>query len=721
MQDVASYKATTSLDTDKKVNLVYGLNGTGKSTISNFLYNPSASRYSNCSYVNNSDAKILVYNQKFIQDYFYEASGNLKGVFSLSKQNKEIEEAIEAEGKAVTEMGQVTQSIREELNSLNQADEELLTSTQEDCWSIKKQYTGGDRVLEYCFPGLMGRKDKLFSHLISIPLPESKPDRSVEEIKADVEQISSAAGTQFDKLPLVAFEPDVNQINSILGKEIVGSGSSQVSSLIEKLQNSDWVSEGRRYLDTDDSVHMQSCPFCQEKTISSAFIDELETYFDKSYEDSKNEVLKLYEIYQLDVSELPSLDIYTSHPFVGGRTATIASYHSKLHSAISRNLSAFADKSKTPSIAVSIEQTKTIVESLNSEIEALNAEITSQNERISNIESEKQQLCDEFWRVMRWDYNHTISNWESKSTVNSTNIESKQSELDEQINAVAAKRAKISELQKSSLNIEASIDAINDGLAQLGITDFFITKHDDRLYKIVRADEASAEFLSLSEGEKMIISFLYFCEVCKGKQDADETIGNKVVVIDDPVSSLSHIFIFNIGALIYSEFFKSDLFEQVFVFTHSLYFFYELADRNEKRRKDNQKLFRLVKNESGSQIKNLGYSEIQNDYQSYWSIVADNNNQPALIANCMRNILEHFFGFVQKLEISALTDKEELQANRFQAFMRYINRESHSDSRNIFDYKEFNYKDFEDGLRLVFELNGYKEHYDKMSKSAKIP
>lgn len=39
MNNVASYKKLTYLETDKRVNLLYGLNGTGKSTLSDFLYN----------------------------------------------------------------------------------------------------------------------------------------------------------------------------------------------------------------------------------------------------------------------------------------------------------------------------------------------------------------------------------------------------------------------------------------------------------------------------------------------------------------------------------------------------------------------------------------------------------------------------------------------------------------------------------------------------------
>ncbi len=38
MDKVACYKNPVTFKTDKKVNLIYGLNGTGKSIISNFLY-----------------------------------------------------------------------------------------------------------------------------------------------------------------------------------------------------------------------------------------------------------------------------------------------------------------------------------------------------------------------------------------------------------------------------------------------------------------------------------------------------------------------------------------------------------------------------------------------------------------------------------------------------------------------------------------------------------
>ena len=78
-----------------------------------------------------------------------------------------------------------------------------------------------------------------------------------------------------------------------------------------------------------------------------------------------------------------------------------------------------------------------------------------------------------------------------------------------------------------------------------------------------------------------------------------------------------------------------------------MYFFYELTNTNHKEREETQKLIRLCKNADGSSFVSMKYEEIQNDYQAYWQIVKDRAQAPALIANCMRNIIEYFFNFVE--------------------------------------------------------------------------
>lgn len=60
MDVVASFKHATSLVKDKKINLVYGLNGTGKSTISNFLYKTYDSAFMLCKKVPAESVPVLV-------------------------------------------------------------------------------------------------------------------------------------------------------------------------------------------------------------------------------------------------------------------------------------------------------------------------------------------------------------------------------------------------------------------------------------------------------------------------------------------------------------------------------------------------------------------------------------------------------------------------------------------------------------------------------------
>ena len=73
LNGVATFREKAVFETDKQVNLLYGLNGVGKSTFSEFLYDPTAPRFDNCSVEGlDENDTVLVYTQKFVQEYFYE-------------------------------------------------------------------------------------------------------------------------------------------------------------------------------------------------------------------------------------------------------------------------------------------------------------------------------------------------------------------------------------------------------------------------------------------------------------------------------------------------------------------------------------------------------------------------------------------------------------------------------------------------------------------------
>lgn len=112
--DVASYRNTATLNTDKKVNIIYGLNGTGKSTFSNYFYAPDDPKYKVCSHTNDG-CKVLVYNQRFIQDNFY-SKDSINGIFSLSKENKEAKERVEQLGKNIDQLTEKSKSYQVDID-----------------------------------------------------------------------------------------------------------------------------------------------------------------------------------------------------------------------------------------------------------------------------------------------------------------------------------------------------------------------------------------------------------------------------------------------------------------------------------------------------------------------------------------------------------------------------------------------------------------------------
>lgn len=715
MDKVASYKHMTSLVTDKKINLIYGLNGTGKSTISNFLYAPDDPEYRYCSKRPAQTTPVLVYNQKFIRDHFFVAD-NLKGIFSLSKENKEAEQKIADGMKSQTQLEQLLQSKRSEKEQINRTFQSQKLQATEEVWGIKKTYTGGDRVLEYCLKGLMGRKETLFEYLLTISKPTSEPTRGIQTLRKDVDALKGDDADLQQPLSNIAFQAHYIEPDQLFGTSILGNADSEVASLIEQLGNADWIKQGIEFLPSEVGEAGAQCPFCQEMTITNKFIESVKSYFDESYQKQMDALTAMQEKYKIAVESLPGVSAFIDHPFAQEHKSTLSTKHQLLVTTMRDNVGKIGEKIRSPKAVVALTDTSSLVEDFNSEIAAINKVISGYNEKLKNREASLAKLKDEFWLLMRWQYDQTTSRFEQDLQAANQKLKVLDNEICKLDSDLVKIKEQITEAQKKTVNVDAAVGAINAGLLDLGIADFSVKKYSDNFYRVVRAGGDNDAFHSLSEGEKMIISFLYFCELCKGKLSTNDTHTQRIVVIDDPISSLSHVFVFNVGRLIRMLFFKEDRFCQVIILTHSLYFFYELTETNRDRRKETQKLFRLAKHSTGSDIQEMKYEEIQNDYQAYWSVINDHNQPPALIANCIRNIIEYFFNFVRKKDLGNVFQMPEFQDAKFQAFCRYINRESHSLGQNIIDMKEFDYAMFKDGLRLVFEKAGYADHYNAMSR-----
>ncbi len=697
------------LETDQKINLAYGLNGTGKTTLSDYLYykDQSKDKFNDCDLTDTGNAKILVYNQNFIKDNFYDKD-SLKGIFTLSKENKEAEESIKQAEQNIKKFEEEKTKKEKDKEEYEKNQKINLEEIQKAIWSIKTDYTGGDRVLEFCLISLMGKKEKLFNHIKSIQKSENQPT-SIEVLKKEARLIKE--GEPQETLPKIKMNIKDIEENSIWKEVIVGKEDSPVANLITKLNNSDWVKQGVNYL----SISEEQCPFCQEKTITETVAKNIKDYFDETYENKITEIESLYNQYKDKQILIPKISKYQNHPLIEQDKDRIEILYNKLVTTLNDNLSSIKQKSENSSQKIEIKETKDEITEINNFIEKINQDIAIYNEKLKNKDQTQKKIKNQFWQIMRWNYDNALIQHEKNKDKTEKKIEEINNEITGINKKISLQKENIKQQQENMINIEGAINNINNGLRELGIEGFNIIKFQENSYKIVREGQEEGQFQTLSEGEKMIISFLYFMELCKGKESKEEVVKNKIVVIDDPISSLSHTYIFNLSIWIKNHFFKSENYKQILVLTHSLYFFHELI-----RYDKNRKLFRFLKLSTNKiQIEKMEENEIKNEYESYWQVIKDHENGKAsngLLANSMRNILEHFFGFIYK---EGLEKKLESlgKDNKFESFLRYMNRESHSDAINITDDKEIDSKLFKDAFKEVFTKSGYEEHYKNMMKT----
>ena len=102
IKNIATYNKTgVEFANLRKINFIYGSNGCGKTTISNFLAFSQNENFSDCELIWKDDMplKTLVYNRQFREENF--GKGNINGIFTLGHATKEELEIIEKKKKYI--------------------------------------------------------------------------------------------------------------------------------------------------------------------------------------------------------------------------------------------------------------------------------------------------------------------------------------------------------------------------------------------------------------------------------------------------------------------------------------------------------------------------------------------------------------------------------------------------------------------------------------------
>ncbi|EAU0235392.1 TPA: AAA family ATPase [Citrobacter freundii] len=712
-------------DLSSKVTLIYGQNGSGKSTISGYFYDSQADKYRHCAFESPHISHYQVFNQEYIDSKFARADYQ-PGIFTLSEANQESQDKINSNNKERAKLSARLEKLNEEIAEKEGMKETIVDHCARDIFNR----TVNDRKSLSDFLDGAKIKRSFYERMVATPLSDVRT--TTEALTDKWRMLSQSEGTLVGEIHIPPTTVLTEEAIKLMQEPVMPASSTQFSALIQKIGNADWVRQGQHY------IHDDVCPFCQQSFNVMAFSRELIQMFDESYQTSLGTLSQAAERLAQDCDNLAEFERrVATHAFVD-EGSPILSLVKTVNKGVQILLQQFLNKLKEPSQAITPENIQSALSSLQNEVDAFNTRVRENNRLAENFGQEKRTLsadvmahlrriCDEFF------------------TERDRQLGELQNEVDTRLREVgilaAGKKTLDDEtntLTGQLSDIQPTINIINANLRLLGITGFEIICHDDemKLYRLRRGNEPEkAEvFKSLSEGEKTIVSFLYFIESCSGSL-TPETVNpeNKLIVIDDPISSLSHNYIYEVAALIKRKIIKAAAARHVVILTHNMFFFQEIL-LNSGRLQDNREapvnwsLLRIIKSDYSS-CEKLSMHEMLNEYQALWQTlkdVRDEKTQPVVLFNTMRNILEYYFSFACKNEklkeaLESLAS-EHSDAGEYDSFYRAINRHSHSDGRNIFSTGVIDKERYLKMFRRVFIQTDDDDHYlTMMGESKELP
>lgn len=720
VKSVRSYSPDmeTEFDFSSKVTLIYGLNGSGKSTVSGYFFNPKDDDYNKCRLIPEEDVEFLVFNQDYIDETFHN-SQTQPGVFTLNNENAEITKLIEENNKTIAKNSKAIEIKNKKIQDSEDSKASIQEKLINDIWNRSANIR---RSQISNLVNWMSRKQKFFE---AVSKHDSAKEYDFLELEEKYEYLEKFREVKYIRIPKLILPIISSEENSILNSPLLNSSNSCLSKSIEKLSNSDWVRDGVNYL-LDNQ-----CPFCQQPLDKERFKQEINNLFDETYNEVVLDISKIksryanwkinLDNYLINFAEANSL---VDETLLSKNLNEIKHHYEKNEKLIEKKLS-------SPSEIINISNDSNITNSLEEQVNDINNKITAHNTKIENYDTECATLQHDLLSHIKFINETSINRYNEQLKEICDSIEKLNNEVGKIQNEndilQNENRVKSSEV----VNIEETINKINDSLLSLGVTGFTLIKHQDdtETYKLHREGHNSSHsvFKTLSEGEKTLISFFYFLEQCKGLRNKDEVIKDKYIVIDDPISSLSHNYIYEISSMIFNDLIMKEIAKKFIILTHSLFFFQELVitASSEKNIIKNWNFYRIVKGKY-SQCHQLKRDDLLNEYQSLWQTLKDAQSgsvNSIILPNVMRNILEYYFSFSCKKGklkevLKSLADSH--AEPRYNSFYRFINRHSHSDGKNIQAIGKIEADVYLELFEHIFIDTGDRDHFNAMMGNEEI-
>ena len=611
----------------KKYNLFYGMNGTGKSTLSRLFYileeyqknpnfNINDSKYTEiqnaqltyddkiinwnnlADFYRNNDVSVRVFNQEFIRRTI-----NINDCDSIvfGDENKEVQDKIQ---RLETE----NEKIREQINNIG-IEKSKLKNPSFDCLNKSQHFVNQVIQDNRLITNHKFSRDHLQTMLKN---PTAYGVKLLSE-KEETRSKNIIKGKSYRELETPTIDLNIkdliDQVKKILSQTVV-------SKTIDRLESNDqlkeWVRVGySQFSKTDNNPLSENCPFC-EQSLSQEFWNTLSESFTNEETDLLREIDNLKKMINGKIKILNDITFYDSselYPSIIDQLSSIEKLKNNV----------FGIKNELEKLNTELDNKKDtldkaleyIVKYDNTFQDALNEYISMivyHKEEVKNDHTNKTSAVEELKRhyiaklVPEYqDYKQKLATYKAEIEKLDNDISNLNIKINTNSDAIQLYKNKLKNVDVSISNINT---ALNDYLGHNSIKFINVEKNDGSKFKLVRLNEQEEivhtdEPIHLSEGETTLVAFIYFIQQLNHKNE-NKSIDykeNYIIVIDDPITSMDVDFIYYIinmirGLLDDEKDNKlSYQFKQVIFLTHHFMLFRELWKILHDSRDNKYKLF----------------------------------------------------------------------------------------------------------------------------------
>ena len=650
------------------INFFFGRNGAGKSTISEMIQANTGLTWRSGQTAD--DYNVLAYDQQFISNHFSNFD-DLAGVFTLNKVNietqKKLDQLAKDKDKLLGELGKKNEAIDQK----SQARADLKTDSQTRMMRLT------EAVRKKFELAMTGKK------IAKTFCPEVERKQPVQHTEDEIMELYSVAYEKnAQTYPLLKKSneyPGKYDLSgaSLLSDPIVSTSDTQFARVMEKLGNTDWVKEGHaKYLKKADGI----CPFCHNPLDHQHFERELRDCFDEEYQDSVDAVAAFQSAYTSMTGEMIRvLDENTSSDFPRADFTVYKEKLERLKTIIQNNLQLIQKKVDKPAERGELQDIDTLVGELDAIIDKINALIKINNDAYSKKKETKIQCDNMMWEHLAFLVKDEIADYKAKDDAIASEIKTIEKEKGILRQSYLEKEAEAKKESGNTVNTDEAYESMNAMLKDSGFQGFSLRKKPGtkNRYEVVR--DGNKPVKKLSEGERNFIAFLYFYHLVKGSGTADAAIitssgeitdttdrRDKIVVIDDPVTSMDSGTLFIVSSMVREmitvcqnniEVLHPDItgsyIKQIFILTHNAYFhrevtynmvdYYDCVTFYMVRKTDNHSsITPCIEKAKELSEDDRNINPVQNAYTALWTEYQELTSSIPLL-NVIRRILQYYF------------------------------------------------------------------------------